>query len=136
VRGFAYYTGTIFHAYAPGTGDALGSGGRYDELLARFGWDLPAAGFAFDLDRLREALQAAGAVPSAPVRVAVVAPPDGRRVLELRAHGIAAVAVPDRSSGLAWAAAWGFSHVLDASDWVDAKTGASVTSPLEERGVR
>src|SRR5262249_13392594 len=55
VRGFAYYTGAMFHAYAAGTGDAIGSGGRYDELLARFGFDLPAAGFALDLDRVLEA---------------------------------------------------------------------------------
>jgi ATP phosphoribosyltransferase regulatory subunit len=138
VRGFAYYTGPIFHAYAAGTGDALGSGGRYDELLARFGWDLPAAGFAFDLDRLREALQAAGAAPNAPLRVVVVGPPDGPRILGLRASGIAAVAVPDRASGLAWARAWGFSYLVDATGWVDTQTGASVTSPLEaaveERG--
>jgi ATP phosphoribosyltransferase regulatory subunit len=136
VRGFAYYTGTIFHAYAPGTGDALGSGGRYDELLGRFGWDLPAAGFAFDLDRLREALQAAGTTPTAPLRVVVVGSPDASRVLELRAKGVAAVAAPDRTSGLVWARAWGFSHVLDATDWVDVRSGASVTSPLEERGER
>jgi ATP phosphoribosyltransferase regulatory subunit len=136
VRGFAYYTGTIFHAFAPGTGDALGSGGRYDELLARFGWDLPAAGFAVDLDRLREALQAAGAHPSAPLRVVVVGPPDAPSVLELRARGIPTVAAADRPSGLAWAMAWGFTHLLDAGGWVDTKTGASVTSPLEERGER
>src|SRR5205823_7018002 len=37
VRGFAYYTGTIFHIYAEGPGEAIGAGGRYDELLARFG---------------------------------------------------------------------------------------------------
>jgi ATP phosphoribosyltransferase regulatory subunit len=136
VRGFAYYTGPIFHAYAAGTGNALGSGGRYDELLANFGWDLPAAGFAFDLDRLREALQAAGATPSAPLRVVVVGAPDAPRVLDLRARGVAAVAAPDRSSGLAWARAWGFSHLVDAADWVDAATGASVSSPLRDTPAR
>jgi ATP phosphoribosyltransferase regulatory subunit len=132
VRGFAYYTGPIFHAYAAGTGNALGSGGRYDELLGRFGWDLPAAGFAFDLDRLREALQAAGAVSRPMIRVVVVGPADGQRVLELRARGIAAVAAPDRATGLAWARGWGFSHLIDAADWVDAASGASVSSPLQE----
>jgi ATP phosphoribosyltransferase regulatory subunit len=136
VRGFAYYTGPIFHIYAAGTGDALGSGGRYDELLARFGWDLPAAGFAIDLDRLREALEAAGAVPPAPVRVVVVGPPDAPSLRDLRARGIAAVSLEGRAAALAWAGAWGFSHVLDESGWVDAGTGASVSSPLrtQERG--
>lgn len=134
VRGLAYYTGTTFHAYAPGTGDAVGSGGRYDELLARFGWDLPAAGFALDLDRLGEALHAAGVVPAAAFRVVVVGPPDARDAVELRARGVTAAAARDRASALSWARAWGFTHVLDASEWVDVKTGATVASPLAERG--
>src|SRR5580692_7089805 len=75
VRGFAYYTGTIFHAYAAGTGDAVASGGRYDELLARFGRDMPAAGFAVDLDRAAEARRAAGVVEAPAVRVVVIGPP-------------------------------------------------------------
>jgi ATP phosphoribosyltransferase regulatory subunit len=136
VRGFAYYTGTIFHAYSPGTGDAVGSGGRYDELLARFGWDLPAAGFAFDLDRLKEALEAAGVAPARAIRVVVVGPPDGPQIRELRARGIAAVAAPDRAAAISWARAWSFTHVVDAPDWVDALTGASIHSPLGERGDR
>jgi ATP phosphoribosyltransferase regulatory subunit len=138
VRGFAYYTGPVFHAYAPGTGDAIGSGGRYDELLARFGWDLPAAGFALDLDRLGEALHAAGVGGRAPVRVVVVGPPHNPRLAQLRGRGIAAVASADRAAALAWARAWGFTHVADAAepagpsgaDWLDAVTGAVVASPL------
>ena len=72
VRGFAYYTGTIFHVYAPGTGDAVGSGGRYDELLARFDRPMPAAGFAIDLDRLTEALRGAKDLEDSRIRVVVV----------------------------------------------------------------
>ncbi len=130
VRGFAYYTGTIFHVYAPGTGDAMGSGGRYDELLARFGWDLPAAGFALDLDRVGEALLSAGVVSRQSLRVVVVGVADDSRISELRKRGIAAVAAADKSAALGWARAWGFSHVLDASGWVDVATGASIASPL------
>ncbi len=132
VRGFAYYTGTIFHAYARGTGDAVGSGGRYDELLARFGFDAPAAGFALDLDRAGEALHAAGVVGGRPTRVVVVGPPDDPRVLELRARGTTAVAVSDRVSALAWARAWGFTHLLDTPGWVDATSGASIAAPFAE----
>jgi ATP phosphoribosyltransferase regulatory subunit len=136
VRGFAYYTGTLFHAYAPGTGDALGSGGRYDELLARFGFDLPAAGFALDLDRAAEALRAAGVVDPPPMRVVVIdgggpggagaggpgdgGPGDGSdqrsveaRLAELRERGVAAVSVKGRAAALHWARAWGFTHVMD-----------------------
>ncbi len=132
VRGFAYYTATIFHAYAPGTGDAVASGGRYDELLARFGWDLPAAGFALDLDRAAEALRAAGVHDEPVTRVVVVAAgqTDSALASELRAQGIAAVTLPDRQTALTWARAWGFTHVVEASHWVDAKSGATIASPL------
>jgi ATP phosphoribosyltransferase regulatory subunit len=132
VRGFAYYTATIFHAYAPGTGDAVVSGGRYDELLARFGCDLPAAGFALDLDRAAEALRAAGVQDETSTRVVVVASAEaeGSLASELRGRGIAAVTLPDRASALVWARAWGFTHVVEADQWVDATSGASIASPL------
>jgi len=136
VRGFAYYTGTIFHAYAPGTGDSVGSGGRYDELLARFDWPMPAAGFALDLDRITEALREARVVEEQRTRVVVVGPALDPRVADLRAQGIAAVAAENRAAALAWARAWGFTHVLDTSGWVDARTGVSIASPLRERGMR
>jgi ATP phosphoribosyltransferase regulatory subunit len=144
VRGFAYYTGAMFHAYAEGTGDAIGSGGRYDELLARFGFDLPAAGFAIDLDRVLEARVAAGVTDGPAVRVAVVArasaagpagdrPLHEKQVGELRHRGIAAVvAGGDRAEARLWAGAWGFSHILDGEEWVDTRTGDTVVSPVPE----
>jgi ATP phosphoribosyltransferase regulatory subunit len=55
-RDLGYYTGAIFEVYAPGIGSPLGGGGRYDELLGRFGRPLPAVGFALTIDRLHEAL--------------------------------------------------------------------------------
>lgn len=51
VRGMEYYTGVTFEAFAPGSGYAIASGGRYDHLLARFGADRPAVGFAVQLER-------------------------------------------------------------------------------------
>jgi ATP phosphoribosyltransferase regulatory subunit len=136
VRGFAYYTGTIFHAYARGTGDAVGSGGRYDELLARFGWDLPAAGFALDLDRLAEALRAAGASSRRPVRVVVVGEPSSPALADLRRRGIASVALADRNAAFTWARAWGFTHVFDASGWAEALSGVRIAAPFGEEGQR
>jgi ATP phosphoribosyltransferase regulatory subunit len=136
VRGFAYYTGTIFHAYAAGTGDAIGSGGRYDELLGRFGWDLAAAGFAIDLDRLAEALKAARVTGRRPIRVVAVGPSDGPFAQELRSRGIAVVGAMDPRAALAYARAWGFTHVLDSGGWVDVASGITIPSPLEERGDR
>jgi ATP phosphoribosyltransferase regulatory subunit len=52
LRDLGYYTGAILEVYDPAIGHILGGGGRYDGLLARFGRDLPAAGFALYLERL------------------------------------------------------------------------------------
>jgi ATP phosphoribosyltransferase regulatory subunit len=56
VRGIGYYTGAVFEVYDPALGAPIGGGGRYDELLGRFGRPLPAVGFALGLDRLHIAL--------------------------------------------------------------------------------
>ena len=50
-----YYTGVVFEGYAESSGFPLLSGGRYDQLLERFGRQLPATGFALEIDRLMEA---------------------------------------------------------------------------------
>jgi ATP phosphoribosyltransferase regulatory subunit len=52
VRGLGYYTGIIFNLYAPGSPRPVGGGGRYDNLLGRFGDSRPAVGFSLDLDAL------------------------------------------------------------------------------------
>ncbi len=53
---YEYYTGVIFKAYTYGTGDAIVTGGRYDNLVEQFGKKTPAIGLAFMLDQLMEAL--------------------------------------------------------------------------------
>ena len=52
-RGIAYYTGIVFELI-DGGGVSLGGGGRYDGLARNMGSpkDVPALGFAYDLDRL------------------------------------------------------------------------------------
>jgi ATP phosphoribosyltransferase regulatory subunit len=42
--------------YAAGLGFTVANGGRYDNLLKRFGQDLPATGFAIYLERLLSVL--------------------------------------------------------------------------------
>ena len=59
-RGFDYYTGMRMRVWAPGVGAPVVRGGRYDDLVARYGAQLPATGLAFDLDALEQALVAAG----------------------------------------------------------------------------
>jgi ATP phosphoribosyltransferase regulatory subunit len=55
-RGLGYYTGAVFEVYDPALGVPIGGGGRYDELLGRFGRPLPAVGFALQVERLHIAL--------------------------------------------------------------------------------
>lgn len=57
VRGMAYYTGIVFEAFARGIGFSILSGGRYDNLLAHFGGDHPACGFAVGVERALAALK-------------------------------------------------------------------------------
>jgi ATP phosphoribosyltransferase regulatory subunit len=54
VRGLDYYTGVHFEVYVAGTGRAAGAGGRYDELMGRFGRPMPAVGLSLDLDAIAE----------------------------------------------------------------------------------
>jgi ATP phosphoribosyltransferase regulatory subunit len=56
LRDLGYYTGAVFEVYDPALGVPLGGGGRYDELLGRFGRALPAVGFALNVERLHIAL--------------------------------------------------------------------------------
>jgi ATP phosphoribosyltransferase regulatory subunit len=55
-RSLGYYTGAVFEVYDPALGAPLGQGGRYDDLLGRFGRPLPAVGFAIGVDRLHLAV--------------------------------------------------------------------------------
>jgi ATP phosphoribosyltransferase regulatory subunit HisZ len=56
VRNIGYYTGAVFDVYDPALGAPIGGGGRYDDLLGRFGRNLPAVGFALGVERLHVAL--------------------------------------------------------------------------------
>jgi ATP phosphoribosyltransferase regulatory subunit len=53
---YMYYTGVVFRAYTYGTGDAVVRGGRYDQLLEKFGKNTPSIGFAIIVDELTSAL--------------------------------------------------------------------------------
>jgi ATP phosphoribosyltransferase regulatory subunit len=55
LRELGYYTGTIFEVFDPAVAFPLGGGGRYDELLGRFGEARPACGAGLDLQRVHAA---------------------------------------------------------------------------------
>lgn len=49
LRGYHYLTGIVFAAFAPGYGNPIASGGRYDHIGEVFGRARPATGFAVDI---------------------------------------------------------------------------------------
>ena len=55
INSLEYYSGMIFKIYLKKSGVIIGSGGRYDRLMKRFGKDIPAVGFGLNLETLYEA---------------------------------------------------------------------------------
>ncbi len=53
-----YYTGIIVKGFAKGVGFPICSGGRYDNLTAKFGRSLPATGIAIGIERIMTVLEA------------------------------------------------------------------------------
>jgi len=83
VRGLDYYTNTVWEIMAGGLGsqNAVGAGGRYDNLVETLGGrPTPGVGFGSGLERLLIALEAQG----------VALPLDRRPLVWLIAHGDAA----------------------------------------------
>ncbi len=67
VRGLDYYTGTVFEITHGSLGgqDALGAGGRYDNLVKDMGGaDVAAVGYALGIERIIIALKAEGKTPA------------------------------------------------------------------------
>ncbi|MDP4089679.1 MAG: ATP phosphoribosyltransferase regulatory subunit [Bacillota bacterium] len=52
-----YYSGLIFRVYIEGIGENVLYGGRYDGLVNNFGLDVPATGFAINVDKICEVLK-------------------------------------------------------------------------------
>jgi ATP phosphoribosyltransferase regulatory subunit len=52
VHELGYYTGAVFEVYDPAVGFSLGGGGRYDQLMGRFGKARPACGVALDVQNV------------------------------------------------------------------------------------
>lgn len=117
VRGFAYYTGMIFSLYAAGPGEPIGAGGRYDDLLARFGAPMPAVGLAIDVDGLAWALREAGRGGAPRDGVVVVGGTDAL-LAAIRRRGVPAVASPARDveRANAYARSWRFAAVVSADE--------------------
>ncbi len=59
-KGMKYHTGITYEVFHPLLGCSLASGGRYDQLLKKFGRNLPATGIAINVDSLQELLEKKG----------------------------------------------------------------------------
>ena len=51
-----YYTGMILRGYLSGYGEEVLSGGRYDNLIAEFDYNVPATGFGVNIDAIVKVL--------------------------------------------------------------------------------
>lgn len=99
---YNYYTGIIFKGYTYGVGDAIVKGGRYDNLLRRFGKNAPAIGFMIVVDDLLAAMNRQGAAISGIERCAKLyyTPADFKEKLlearQMRAAGQCVELLPER----------------------------------------
>ncbi len=67
-----YYTGLIIKGYLQGHGEEVLSGGRYDRLISEFGYDVPAVGFAVNVNAIAKVIEKNGEIPSSPAPDAIV----------------------------------------------------------------
>ncbi len=130
-HGGGYYTGAHFQIVCEGAGDAIASGGRYDELLGRYGAPMPATGCAIDLEALEELLADRGVAPpgETPQRVLVGGDDATRQAAaaRLRAEGwhVAELFTEDHESLRNYAMAYGYPRVVCAANGVSCELGAS-----------
>jgi ATP phosphoribosyltransferase regulatory subunit len=147
VRGFDYYTGVRFQVFAAGAADPVLQGGRYDDLLGRYGRTSPAVGFAIDVEAAAGALEVAAGARGAPggdapdrSGILVVGEPEraAARAAELRSEGKQAssllVAIP-KAEMAAYAARWGYRDVVDVGG---APVAARKVQPkkIEKKGLK
>ena len=73
VRGQGYYTGTIFELYSKEFSQAVGGGGRYDNLIGKFiGENVPAVGFSIGFERICSILNEKNLETSKKEKIAVL----------------------------------------------------------------
>ncbi|MBR1823721.1 MAG: ATP phosphoribosyltransferase regulatory subunit [Ruminococcus sp.] len=89
-----YYTGFIIKGYLQGHGEEVLSGGRYDKLISEFGYDVPAVGFAVNVNGIEKAIEKNGVYPAQQQIDALVYADEGYEVdalktaQELREQGL------------------------------------------------
>ena len=79
-----YYTGLIIKGYLQGHGDEVLSGGRYNKLISEFGYDIPAVGFAVNVDAIAKVASKNANEIKVPVPDAIVYAEPGYEVSALK----------------------------------------------------
>ena len=82
IRGLDYYTGIVFEGFNENLGYTICGGGRYDNLLKKYGDNkIPAVGFAIGLERVWLALKKEGHTFNKPnIDGMVIFPPQNRGI--------------------------------------------------------
>ncbi len=94
VRNLNFYTGIIFKGYTYDVGFPVLRGGRYDNLVSKFGSDMPATGFSMGLNMVLMAMERQSIATENPGIDTVVCYEEGRRAdavricRELRKQGL------------------------------------------------
>ena len=86
-RSLDYYTGMLFEGYAAGMGYSLIGGGRYDNMMQRFGKPCPATGFALGIDRIALTLERQGKKITGRPETILVAYGEGKAAEGIRLAG-------------------------------------------------
>jgi histidyl-tRNA synthetase len=72
-RGFDYYTGVVFEMFLPDSRSSVGSGGRYDNLVANYSKEsLSGVGASIGISRLFSVLKQKNSGPSTPAQALIV----------------------------------------------------------------
>lgn len=79
-----YYTGLIIKGYLQGHGEEVISGGRYDKLISEFGYDVPAVGFAVNINGIAKVIERFGVLPALPKTDVIVFAEEGFEVEALK----------------------------------------------------
>ncbi|MEM7447784.1 MAG: ATP phosphoribosyltransferase regulatory subunit [Myxococcota bacterium] len=134
--GQSYYTGASFVVLAAGPGEAIGAGGRYDDLLSRFGFPQPATGCGLDLDNLTWALETADSERWArPVRLLTVDPALASTTMELRSLGATVSELPRLSpdEARAYARAWSYDAIIQKVEGVEGRVEVQPTGEMNTK---
>ncbi len=141
LRGFDYYTGLRFAGYLHGAGDAVLRGGRYDELVGRYGRAARAVGFAIDIEAVAQAQRARQLAPPALTPGVLIASGDRQAASALartlRGIGLRSAVdlAPVGGDRTRYAAETGWTHVLaiaaDGARLIAAADGTSTQIPAE-----